>query len=185
MIRRHSLSAVCMHWFNAFCWIALLFTGFALLSNPAMQPGGHVVGRSLDRRVRRVRTARLPPADRFGVARGLLPLHHFRVAPRRSPLPQGSIQSSPRLRHDLVRPSRVCVSSLGKRPCAGMGLDPALPPQGSTTPGRSSPAVAAVLCSVGLALSGLFLAALALHLVAPAPRTPPSGPCSSICSARA
>lgn len=40
MIRRHSLSAVCMHWFNAFCWIALLFTGFALLSNPAMQPVG-------------------------------------------------------------------------------------------------------------------------------------------------
>ena len=30
-----------------------------------------------------------------------------------------------------------------------------------------SSSVAAVLCSVGLALSGLFLAALALHLVAP------------------
>ena len=45
MIRRHSLSAVCMHWFNAFCWIALLFTGFALLSNPAIRR--HVVGRSL------------------------------------------------------------------------------------------------------------------------------------------
>lgn len=47
MIRRHSLSAVCMHWFNAFCWIALLFTGFALLSNPAMQPwacGGPISG---------------------------------------------------------------------------------------------------------------------------------------------
>lgn len=38
MIRRHSLSAVCMHWFNAFCWIALLFTGFALLSNPECVP---------------------------------------------------------------------------------------------------------------------------------------------------
>lgn len=77
MIRRHSLSAVCMHWFNAFCWIALLFTGFALLSNPAMQPVGMWWGRSLDRRVRRVRAARLPPADRFGVARRLLPLPLF------------------------------------------------------------------------------------------------------------
>lgn len=66
-----------------------------------------------------------------------------------------------------------------------MGLDPALPPQGFYNAGQKLAAVAAVLCSVGLALSGLFLAALALHLVAPAPRTPPSGPCSSICSARA
>lgn len=185
MIRRHSLSAVCMHWFNAFCWIALLFTGFALLSNPAMQPVGMWWGRSLDRRVRRVRAARLPPADRFGVARRLLPLPHFRVAPRRNPLPQGSIQPLPGLRHDLVHPQGYAPRPWGKGPMRSMGLDPALPPQGFYNAGQKLAAVAAVLCSVGLALSGLFLAALALHLVAPAPRTPPSGPCSSICSARA
>lgn len=74
---------------------------------------------------------------------------------------------------------------LGEKAMRSMGLDPALPPQGFYNAGQKLAAVAAVLCSVGLALSGLFLAALALHLVAPAPRTPPSGPCSSICSARA
>ena len=31
MIRRHSRSAIFMHWFNAICWIFLLFSGFALL----------------------------------------------------------------------------------------------------------------------------------------------------------
>ena len=104
MIRRHSLSAVCMHWFNAFCWIALLFTGFALLSNPAMQPVGMwwadlwtgVFGAY----------GLLVFHLLIGSAwlAGLLPLHHFRVAPRRSSLPQGSIQPLPGLRHDLVRP---------------------------------------------------------------------------------
>ena len=113
MIRRHSLSAVCMHWFNAFCWIALLFTGFALLSNPAMQPVG-------------MWWADLW-TDVFG-AYGLLVFH-------------------------------LLIGSAW--------LDPALPPQGFYNAGQKLAAVAAVLCSVGLALSGLFLAALALHLVAP------------------
>jgi len=40
MIRRHSRSAIFMHWSNAVCWIFLLFSGFALLDNPTMQPVG-------------------------------------------------------------------------------------------------------------------------------------------------
>lgn len=40
MIRRHSKTAIAIHWFNAICWIFLLFSGFALLSNPDMQPVG-------------------------------------------------------------------------------------------------------------------------------------------------
>lgn len=39
MIRRHSRSAIFMHWFNAICWIFLLFSGFALLTGD-MQPIG-------------------------------------------------------------------------------------------------------------------------------------------------
>ena len=39
MIRRHSRSAIFMHWFNAVCWIFLLFSGFALLAGD-MQPVG-------------------------------------------------------------------------------------------------------------------------------------------------
>ena len=38
MIRRHSATAIFMHWYNAACWLLLLFTGFALLANPLMQP---------------------------------------------------------------------------------------------------------------------------------------------------
>ena len=40
MIRRHSATAIFMHWYNAACWLLLLFTGFALLANPLMQPVG-------------------------------------------------------------------------------------------------------------------------------------------------
>ena len=38
MIRRHSRSAIFMHWSNAVCWLFLLFSGFALLDNPYVQP---------------------------------------------------------------------------------------------------------------------------------------------------
>ena len=112
MIRRHSLSAVCMHWFNAFCWIALLFTGFALLSNPAMQPVG------------------MWWADLWtGVfgAYGLLVFHlligsawlavyflYLIFGLRRNPLPQGSIQPLPGLRHDLVHPQGYAPRPWGK-----------------------------------------------------------------------
>ncbi len=40
MIKRHNKSAIFMHWFNAICWILLLFTGFAILDNPKTQPIG-------------------------------------------------------------------------------------------------------------------------------------------------
>ena len=124
MIRRHSLSAVCMHWFNAFCWIALLFTGFALLSNPAMQPVG------------------MWWADLWTGVFGAYGLLVF---------------------HLLIGSAWLAVYFF----YIVFGLRPALAPQGFYNAGQKLAAVAAVLCSVGLALSGLFLAALALHLVAP------------------
>ena len=40
MIRRHTRSAIFIHWFNAVCWLFLLFSGFALLANEHMQPIG-------------------------------------------------------------------------------------------------------------------------------------------------
>ncbi len=33
MIRRHTRTAMFMHWFNAVCWLFLLLSGFALLAN--------------------------------------------------------------------------------------------------------------------------------------------------------
>ena len=166
MIRRHSLSAVCMHWFNAFCWIALLFTGFALLSNPAMQPVG------------------MWWADLWTGVFGAYGLLVFHLLIGSAWLAVYFLYLIFGLRHDVVpflkevfnlspaSDMTWCVRKgmrlvLGEKAMRSMGLDPALPPQGFYNAGQKLAAVAAVLCSVGLALSGLFLAALALHLVAP------------------
>ena len=40
MIRRHTASCIAMHWLNAACWLTLLGSGFALMSNPVVQPVG-------------------------------------------------------------------------------------------------------------------------------------------------
>jgi len=160
MIRRHSLSAVCMHWFNAFCWIALLFTGFALLSNPAMQPVG------------------MWWADLWTGVFGAYGLLVFHLLIGSAWLAVYFLYIIFGLRHDVVpflkevfslSPASDmiwCVRKgmrlvLGEKAMRSMGLDPTLPPQGFYNAGQKLAAVAAVLCSVGLALSGLFLAALA------------------------
>jgi formate dehydrogenase subunit gamma len=39
-IRRHSIDAMVMHWFNAICWLFLLATGLGLVDNPVLQPLG-------------------------------------------------------------------------------------------------------------------------------------------------
>ena len=40
MLRRHTIDAMLMHWFNTICWIILLSTGFGLIDNPVLQPFG-------------------------------------------------------------------------------------------------------------------------------------------------
>ena len=40
MIRRHSVHAMIMHWFNTVCWGVLLTTGLGLVDNPVLQPLG-------------------------------------------------------------------------------------------------------------------------------------------------
>ena len=138
MIRRHSLSAVCMHWFNAFCWIALLFTGFALLSNPAMQPVG------------------MWWADLWTGVFGAYGLLVFHLLIGSAWLAVYFLYLIFGLRHDVI-PFLKEVFSLSPASdmiwCIRKGMRLVL--------GEKA------MRSVGLALSGLFLAALALHLVAP------------------
>ena len=38
MLRRHTIDAMFMHWFNTICWILLLSTGLGLVDNPVLQP---------------------------------------------------------------------------------------------------------------------------------------------------
>ena len=156
MIRRHSLSAVCMHWFNAFCWIALLFTGFALLSNPAMQPVG------------------MWWADLWTGVFGAYGLLVFHLLIGSAWLAVYFLYIIFGLRHDVVpflkevfslSPASDmiwCVRKgmrlvLGEKAMRSMGLDPALPPQGFYNAGQKLVAIIAVLCSLGLALTGLIL----------------------------
>ena len=138
MIRRHSLSAVCMHWFNAFCWIALLFTGFALLSNPAMQPVG------------------MWWADLWTGVFGAYGLLVFHLLIGSAWLAVYFLYIIFGLRHDVV-PFLKEVYSLSPASdmiwCVRKGMRLVL--------GEKA------MRSMGLALSGLFLAALTLHLVAP------------------
>ena len=146
MIRRHSLSAVCMHWFNAFCWIALLFTGFALLSNPAMQPVG------------------MWWADLWTGVFGAYGLLVFHLLIGSAWLAVYFLYIIFGLRHDVVpflkevfslSPASDmiwCVRKgmrlvLGEKAMRSMGLDPTLPPQGFYNAGQKLAAVAAVLCA--------------------------------------
>ena len=38
MVRRHTIDAMLMHWFNTICWILLLASGVGLVDNPVLQP---------------------------------------------------------------------------------------------------------------------------------------------------
>ena len=40
MLRRHTVDAMIMHWFNTICWFFLLATGVGLIDNPVLQPLG-------------------------------------------------------------------------------------------------------------------------------------------------
>ncbi|OPL07564.1 MAG: cytochrome B6 [delta proteobacterium ML8_F1] len=40
MIHRHTRLSIFMHWFNAFCWIALFLTGLGLIKNDQLNPVG-------------------------------------------------------------------------------------------------------------------------------------------------
>lgn len=162
MIRRHSLSAICMHWFNAACWLTLTFTGFALLGNPETQPVGQwwvALWTGL-----------------FG-AHGLLVFHlgvgllwmvvyfvYIVATMQREVLPFLREILYIRPVSDLlwcVKKGLWLVAGPGKM--RAMGLDPALPPQGFYNAGQKLAAVAAVFTGLGLAVSGVALAVLALN----------------------
>ncbi|MDR3043322.1 MAG: cytochrome b/b6 domain-containing protein [Desulfovibrio sp.] len=160
MIRRHSIAAIFMHWSNAACWLLLLFSGFALLANPAMQPVG-VWWSDLWTGV-------------FGAV-GLLRLHiiiglvwialylaYLIVKARSEALPFLREITGVSIRSDLdwcMRKGLWLV--LGEKLMRRAGFDPELPPQGFYNAGQKLVAILAVACSIGLALTGLGLLSLA------------------------
>jgi formate dehydrogenase subunit gamma len=160
MIRRHLPSAMLMHWLNALCWILLLFTGFGLLANPAMQPVGGWWSSLW------TRTAGALGLLNLHVAVGLVWIGLYalflltRLRSVAIPFLREITSLSPV--EDLTWCARKgLLLTLGPRAMRGMGLDPSLPPQGFYNAGQKLAAVAAVLCSLGLAVTGGALVSFA------------------------
>lgn len=162
MIRRHTPSAIFMHWFNAAFWLLLTFTGFGMLASPAMQPIGHwwtALWTGL-----------------FGQL-GLLQLHaaagvvwvavyalFLLAGTRRVALAFLREICRLHLASDVVwclRKGGTLV--LGARGMRRLGLDPGLPPQGFYNAGQKLVAVVAVLCGLGLAVTGGLMIAFPGH----------------------
>lgn len=155
-VRRHSASAIFMHWYNAVCWLLLLFSGFALLANPLMQPVGEWWSSLW--------------TGLFGPL-GLLRLHVvigmawvvmyavylvFRIRSEALPFLREITDLHPV--SDMIWCMRKGMwLVLGEKLMRRLGLDPELPPQGFYNAGQKLVAVIAVLCSLGLALTGLLL----------------------------
>lgn len=157
LIRRHTPSAVVMHWFNAACWLLLLVTGFALLDNPLVQPIGQwwpELGNRL-----------------LGGPGNVLSIHmimglvwagvyavYLMVFARQDALPFLHEIFDLSLRQDLIWCFRKGLWLIfGDRITRSLGFDPTLPPQGFYNAGQKLVAIAAVACSVGLVLTGLVL----------------------------
>ena len=155
MIRRHSRSAIFMHWFNAVCWIFLLFSGFALLVGE-MQP----IGQWWINLWQGI----------FG-DRGLLVAHlavgtvwvavyvlYILLFCRKEVLPFLREVTTFHIKSDI----EWCMKKglwlvLGPRKTMKLGIDPALPPQGFYNAGQRMVAVLAVLASIGLAVTGVVM----------------------------
>lgn len=155
-IRRHSKTAIVMHWYNAASWLLLLFSGFALLSNPHMQPVGGWWTDLWE--------------GAFG-ALGLLRLHvvlglawiavyavYLLFRTRGEALPFLREVTDMHFPSDFVWCLRKGMGLvLGETLMRRLGLNPELPPQGFYNAGQKLVAVIAVLCSLGLALTGLAM----------------------------
>ena len=155
MIRRHSRSAIFMHWFNAICWIFLLFSGFALLVGE-MQPIGQwwidlwhgaFGGRGL-------LVAHLVVGSVWVIVYALYVL----LFSRREVIPFLREVTTFYIKSDLV----WCMKKgmwlvLGPKMTRKLGVDPTLPPQGFYNAGQRMVAVVAVIASIGLAVTGVVM----------------------------
>ncbi len=155
-VRRHTLSAIFMHWHNAACWLLLLFSGFGLLANPLMQPIGDWWSGAWN--------------GLFGPL-GLLRLHvligllwifmyivYLCLNARLGAMPFLREITNLHPASDMLwcfRKGLLLV--LGPRMMRRLHLDPELPPQGFYNAGQKLVACMAVLSSVGLAVTGLVL----------------------------
>ena len=160
MIKRHSATAIFMHWFNAACWLLLLSTGFALLVNPEMQPVGQWWSRLWNGGIGPLALLRLHIAAGLTWVAGYLV--YLTVRSKTEALPFIKEISSIHIDSDLLWCMRKGLwLILGEKLMRRFHLDPSLPPQGFYNAGQKLVAIIAVACSVGLAITGLSLVFIA------------------------
>lgn len=157
MIRKHSQSAIFMHWTNAVCWLFLLFSGFAILSNPRMQPIANYWVDFWD--------------NLFGGAFNLLNAHvivglvwillyccYLLFKFKSEALPFMQEVTHIEAKSDTVWCIRKGLRlTIGEKLMRKMGIETKLPPQGFYNAGQKFAAIAAVFCSIGLAVTGLVM----------------------------
>lgn len=156
MIPRHSRSAIFLHWFNACCWIFLLLSGAGLMAEHVQPVGAwwHDLWHGM-----------------FG-ARALLLAHIFVgciwssvyaimliICAKTVTLPfLGRVFRFSPCQDAVWCAKKALWLTVGPRRMQAMGIDPALPPQGFYNAGQRLVAVLAVVCGVGLCLTGIALA---------------------------
>lgn len=158
MIKRHTIAAIFMHWFNAVCWLFLLATGMGLIQNASMALFGGAWSRWM-------RTL-------FGSGETLLSVH----------ITVGSIWAGVFLIYGLfglrsavfpfikeiftLSPARDLLwlvkkgvqMTLGTGVLKKMGMDPELPDQGFYNVGQKLFAVPSLFGGILIGISGIVLA---------------------------
>lgn len=163
MIRRHTISAIVMHWVNAVLFLTLLGSGFALMSNPVVQPVGMWWPHLWEGAIGAAGTLTLH------IVFGLMWVAAFVIF-----LPIFRSEAVSFLREifniSIARDMAWCMGkglqlvlggdklrSLGPK----LGLGSELSPQGFYNAGQKMMAVAVVACGLGLAASGILLLSFA------------------------
>lgn len=156
MVRRHTVPAIVMHWFNALCWLFLLATGLALLAGDMQPVGTWWAGlwKALCGGARGLLVAHLAVGTLWCAGSAL----YIVLRLRRDVLPFLRAITRFEGKTDLVWCWKKALwLVLGPKRTKKLGVDPALPPQGFYNAGQRMVAVIAVLASLGLAVTGLIM----------------------------
>ena len=157
MLRRHTIDAMFMHWFNTVCWLILLATGVGLIDNPVLQPlcmGWVRIMHSL-----------------FGSGAALLDFH----------IAVGAVWSLGFLTYGLIRFQRITLPfikemlsfsprndiewlikkplsmTIGPKMMCRLGLKPVIPDQGFYNVGQKVFGIPALFGSVVIAVTGWIM----------------------------
>ncbi len=157
MIERHSKGAIFMHWFNAICWILLLFSGFASLENELVQPIGTwwvALWNGFFASSTGIIDFHIMIAKLWIIAYVIYIIAFYKKDI--IPFLQEILIKKP------IEDIKWCIGKgtwliLGSKGMKKFGLDPVLAPQGFYNAGQKLVAIVAVLASILLVLTGAIL----------------------------